>query len=105
MTSIPQPSTIQRIKFYLRRNFFWERRNPGDVEKAAGFLHKPFKKDSKYAPVYAALANAYGPILQGHLLRPKEGLAKMEEAIRRALDLDPTLAEAHIAMAAARFNQ
>jgi len=75
------------------------------VEKAAGFFEQALQKDSNYAPAYAALANAYGPMLQGHLLRPKEGLPKMEEAIRRALELDPTLAEAHIAMAAARFNE
>jgi tetratricopeptide (TPR) repeat protein len=98
-------TNTEAYQFYLRGKFFWERRNPGDVEKAAGFFEQALQRDSSYAPAYAALANAYGPMLQGHLLRPKEGLPKMEEAIRRALELDPTLAEAHIAMAAARFNE
>src|SRR5262249_25415332 len=56
-------------------------------------------------PAYAALANTYGPMLQMHLLRPSEGLPKMDEAVRRALGLDPSLAEAHVARAAARFNE
>jgi TolB-like protein/DNA-binding winged helix-turn-helix (wHTH) protein len=98
-------TNTEAYQLYLRGKFFWERRNAGDVEKAAGFLEQAIQKDSNYAPAYAALANTYGPMLQGHLLRPKDGLPKMEEAIRRALELDPTLAEAHIAMAAARFNE
>jgi DNA-binding winged helix-turn-helix (wHTH) protein/TolB-like protein/Tfp pilus assembly protein PilF len=98
-------TNTEAYQLYLRGKFFWERRNPGDVEKAAGFFEQALQKDSNYAPAYAALANAYGPLLQGHLLRPKEGLPKMAEAIARALELDPTLAEAHIAMAAARFNE
>jgi TolB-like protein/DNA-binding winged helix-turn-helix (wHTH) protein/Tfp pilus assembly protein PilF len=98
-------TNTEAYQLYLRGKFFWERRNAGDVEKAARFFEQAIQKDSNYAPGYAALANAYGPMLQGHLLRPKEGLPKMEEAIRRALELDPTLAEAHIAMAAARFNE
>jgi hypothetical protein len=44
-------------------------------------------------------------MLQAHLLCPKDGLAKMEEAIRKALEIDLTLAEEHVAMAAARFTE
>lgn len=98
-------TNTEAYQFYLRGKFFWERRNPGDVQKAAGLFEQSIQKDSNYAPAYAALASSYGPRLQGHLLRPNEGLSKMEEAVRRALELDPILAEAHIAQAAARFNE
>src|SRR5262249_10861421 len=98
-------SSTEAYQLYLRGKFFWERRNLGDVPKAAGFFEQAVQKDPNYAPAYAALAASYGPMLQGHSLRPTEGLPIMEEAVRKALELDPSLAEAHTALAATRFNE
>ena len=57
-------------------------------------------KDATFAPAYVGLANAYtglGTVLVG--IPPAETRPKAMEAARKALELDPNLAEAHTLLA------
>jgi TolB-like protein/DNA-binding winged helix-turn-helix (wHTH) protein len=98
-------ANTEAYQLYLRGKLFWERRTEPDLRKAMSLFEEAAQKDPRYPPAYAALANCYGPLLQGHVFSPIDALPKMEEAIRKALDLDENLAEAHTALAAARFNE
>jgi TolB-like protein/DNA-binding winged helix-turn-helix (wHTH) protein len=72
-----------------------------DILAAIGHFKHAIEKDPAYAMPYAGLADAYialgHPVWGGH--SPKETLAEAEEEARKALDLDPSLAEAHFALA------
>ena len=71
-----------------------------DILAAIAHLKHAIEKDPAYAMAYAGLADAYillGNPLSGH--SPKETLSEAKEAATKALDLDPSLAEAHFALA------
>jgi TolB-like protein/DNA-binding winged helix-turn-helix (wHTH) protein len=71
-----------------------------DILAAIAHFKHAIEKDPAYAIAYAGLADAYillGNPLSGH--SPKETLSDAKEAATKALDLDPSLAEAHFALA------
>ena len=71
-----------------------------DILAAIAHLKHAIEKDPAYAMAYAGLADAYillGNPHSGH--SPKETLSEAKEAATKALDLDPSLAEAHFALA------
>jgi TolB-like protein len=68
-----------------------------DVEKGIGFLKDAISKDPTFAPAYLGLANAYGQLGTAYGgAPPSETRPKSLAAVRKALDLDPNLAGAHI---------
>jgi TolB-like protein/DNA-binding winged helix-turn-helix (wHTH) protein/Tfp pilus assembly protein PilF len=55
--------------------------------------------DPTYAPAYAGLADSYSLLANYGVLSPTEAFPQAEAAANKALELDPTLAEAHVALA------
>ncbi|HWO34367.1 MAG TPA: winged helix-turn-helix domain-containing protein [Candidatus Acidoferrum sp.] len=79
-----------------------DKRQYSDLDVLAAIAHfkHAIEKDPAWAMAYAGLADAYvlmGNPLSGH--SPKENLADAKEAAIKALDLDPSLAEAHFSLA------
>ncbi len=72
-----------------------------DILKAIGDFKQAIKKDPAYALAYAGLADAYielgNPQWGGD--SPKETLSEAKAAATKALELDPSLAEAHFSLA------
>ena len=72
-----------------------------DIQSAIGCFKHAIDNDSTYALAYAGLADAYillgNPVFGGH--SPKEALSDAKAAARRALELDPSLGEAHFSLA------
>ncbi|HUK54778.1 MAG TPA: hypothetical protein VL099_15945, partial [Candidatus Binatia bacterium] len=52
-----------------------------------------------YAPAYAGLADAYSLLANYSVLAPREAFPRASAAARKALELDPSSAEAHTALA------
>jgi TolB-like protein len=71
------------------------------VEKSIAYFEEAIKKDPGFAPAYLGLAGAYEslgtPGIGG--APPREMRSKVISATRKALDLDPTLPEAHSLLA------
>ena len=72
-----------------------------DIQAAIGHFKRAIENDNSYALAYAGLADAYlllgHPVWGGH--SPKETLSDARAAARKALELDPSLAEAHFSLA------
>jgi TolB-like protein/DNA-binding winged helix-turn-helix (wHTH) protein len=98
-------SNTEAYQLYIRGRYFWEQRTPEGLRKAVSYFEQAIDKDPRYAPAYAGLANAYGPMLQRHEIRAVDALPKMVAAAAKALELDPDLPDAHIALGATRFNE
>jgi tetratricopeptide (TPR) repeat protein len=70
-----------------------------DKQEAIRLFEQVIANDPTFAPAHAGLTEAYEAISwQLTDLSYDEGLAAMRPAALRALDLDPLLAEAHVAM-------
>jgi TolB-like protein/DNA-binding winged helix-turn-helix (wHTH) protein/Tfp pilus assembly protein PilF len=71
-----------------------------DIEKSIPYFEEAIRRDPAFAPAYVGLADAHatlGTVIVGgdpHRERPK-----VVSAVRRALELDPNLAEAHVLLA------
>jgi len=71
-----------------------------DVERKIAYFEAAIKQDPTFAPAYVGLAQSYnilGTIFFGG--QPGEVRPKVLSATRKALELDPELAEAHVLLA------
>jgi len=90
---------FEAYDLYLRGEYVLNKRTVPDLEKAVRYFQEAVATDSNYARAYAALADAYS-LLAGYSGGPPQALyAKAHVAASRALDLDPSLPEAHTALA------
>ena len=70
------------------------------LKESIGYFQEATKRDPTFAPAYVGLADAYdklGTIFIG--TPPSEVRPRVVNAARRALELDPELAEAHVLLA------
>ena len=77
------------------------------VEKSIAYFEDAIRKDPAFAPAYLGLANAYDGLGTSGIggASPREVRPKVISAARKALELDPTLAEAHGLLAVAYQEQ
>ena len=94
-----RPTTPQAYEAYLRGRYLWNRRGGRDLVAAAREFDASIAADPLFAPAWSASADAH--VLLGPDERKEFALAR--KAAERALELDPTLAEAHASLAMALF--
>ena len=80
---------------YLRGRFYWNEGAREDIERARGYFEQALKKDPRYAPAYAGLADYYSVLPFYTNARPDDVFPRAKEAVAKALELDGSLAEAH----------
>lgn len=85
----------QAHELYLQARHFWNKRTRADIEQAVQMFRKAIDADPAYADAHAGLGASY-VLLPGYAYRPaSEYLPLARSAAARALELDPTSAEAH----------
>lgn len=96
-----ETNNIEAYELYLRGRHLLNQNIPESVSRSVEYLQESIKLDSSYAPAYVSLAEAL-IIINGTIRNHEEKLIHREkcyEAIDKALELDATLAEAHITKA------
>jgi TolB-like protein/DNA-binding winged helix-turn-helix (wHTH) protein/Tfp pilus assembly protein PilF len=91
---------------YLKGRYYWNRRSGEGFTRAIGYFEEATRKDPQYALAYAGLADCYGIIgatIYG-TVPASEAAPKAKAAAIRALEIDPSLAEAETSLATAKFN-
>jgi TolB-like protein/DNA-binding winged helix-turn-helix (wHTH) protein/tetratricopeptide (TPR) repeat protein len=84
----------------LRARYYLDQRTTQEIEKAISWFQKAIEADPAYAPAYAGLADCYsqlGTVMVG-ARSPTESRKLAIAAAKRALEIAPTLAEAHAAL-------
>lgn len=89
----------EAYQLYLKGRFFWNKRTQDGIEKSIEFFNQAIARDQKYAMAYSALAESY--VLQSlwGSTSSRESNAKARDAAEKAMVLDVTLAEPHVALA------
>jgi len=84
---------------FLRGEYFLNRRTEADIETAVAYFQHATQRDPDFARAWAALADA--EVLQAvYTIQPPQALVSQARAAAlKALELDPSLAEAHAALA------
>lgn len=89
----------QAYEFYLKGQFFRARSGPQSTTLSNQFFLKAVEADPGFAAANAYLAISYLILAGDSVIDPAEAHPKVEASARRAMELDPTLAEGHLALA------
>ena len=87
---------------YLKARYFWNKPGDDGVEEALTYFQQAIDADPSYAAAYSGLARAYVSRAEHYRMRPRAALEKARDAAERALQLDPALSEAHLALGEVR---
>jgi len=83
---------------YLKGMYFLNKRTAAGFNQAIGCFREAIKRNPKYAPAYAGLANSY-TLLSGYSLLPAgKYMSQARAAALRAVELNDKLPEAHTAL-------
>ncbi len=87
---------------YLEGHYLLEKITPEGISKGLELMRQAIDKDPTFAPAYEGLS--YGYWMPVDLFTaPQEGMPKAKVAAAKALELDDTLAEAHLDMGCILF--
>ena len=84
----------EAYQLYLRGRYYWNQGTIGGYKKAIDYFQQAIGKDPKYALAHAGLADSY-LFLGSYYV---EAIAEAKTAALKALELDRTLAEAHVSL-------
>ena len=85
----------EAYELYLKGRFFWNKRTGTDLRKAIDYFNQAIAKDPNYALAYVGLADSYLLLSSYAAVSPRESLPPARSALKKALELDDSLAEAH----------
>jgi TolB-like protein/Tfp pilus assembly protein PilF len=89
---------------YIKGRFFWNQRTDEGLRKSVGYFEEALSRDPEYALAHAGLASAYTVLGFNSPLAPHDSYPKARRAALRALELDPSLGEAHTALGAIKHK-
>lgn len=76
-----------------------KRRGDGDLDAAIRYFNESIAQDPAFAPAYSGLADAYNILWIWKPVAPSETYPRARTAALKALEIDSTLAEAHVSLA------
>jgi len=95
-----RPVNPEAHEAYLKGQFFFNKATKEDIQKATEYAQQAVQIDPNYAPAYGLLAESYWYSSQNAFgsLPDAEAAAKTKVAAMKALAIDDTLAEPHVAL-------
>ena len=104
----PLNQNVEAYNALLQGNFYFNRRTAEDTRKAIGYYEEAIRLDPRYALAHAKLSFAAGSLVNNYVsIATKEGqeaIAKARASAKRSLDLDPNLADSHLAQGVVLMN-
>ena len=98
--ALPRTEDIAAYDAYLKGRHHRHMFNPDSLIEAISWYTLALEADPGYAPAYAGLAEAHTIQSIGFAMRPsRETMPKAREAADKALELDSSLPDAHVARA------
>jgi tetratricopeptide (TPR) repeat protein len=83
---------------YLKGRYFWNKRYEGLLQRAIECFEQAIEEDPSYALAYSGLADSYSALGLYSFLPPREACSKAKAAAEKAIEIDDTIAEAHVSM-------
>jgi tetratricopeptide (TPR) repeat protein len=91
---------VEARTLYVRGRYLLDRQSEESLHRGLACFREAVEIAPDYAAAWAGVADAYDLLSQFGFMAPVDGMAEARRAANKALSLDPSLAEAHIAMAA-----
>ena len=94
----------EAYQLYLKGRYYWEKRTPETLEKSRDYFNQAIEKDPNYALAYVGLANYYNTVPDYSPVAASDAAPRARAAAEKALAIDNSLAEAHVALAASDWG-
>jgi len=94
----------EAYQLYLAGRYHWGKRSVAGINEAIKSFEGAIRRDPKFAPAYAGLADCYTLLQLYQTLPPSNSYRRAKENALKALDLDDSLAEAHASLAYVKFH-
>jgi TolB-like protein/tetratricopeptide (TPR) repeat protein len=88
----------EAYQLYLKGRFQWNKRTGESLKQAAELFDQAIARDPNYALAYSGLAETYVLFPNYSVAAPTDCMPKAKVAALRAIELDDSLAEAHVAL-------
>jgi TolB-like protein/Tfp pilus assembly protein PilF len=92
-------ANTEAYQLYLRGRYHYAKLTKEDMQRGIEYFQQAIKLDPSFAMAYVGIADSYNAIPSFNYLSPREAIPQAKTAALRALEIDPTLAEAHTALA------
>jgi TolB-like protein len=89
---------LEAYNLYLKGRFQWNKRTADGLKRGVQLFEQAIAVDQDFALGYAGLSDAYSLLADYGLVKPADIMPAAESAARKALEIDPTLAEAHASL-------
>lgn len=93
----------EAYQLYLKGRYFWNKRNEEGFRNGIEYFKKAEEKDPTFALAFSGLADSYALLCDIGVARPVDEMPKAKKAAQKAVDADPTLAEAYTSRAFVRL--
>ncbi len=90
---------------YLKGRYLWNHRTERNLRSSIRSFEEAIRSDPAYAPPYAGIADSYLTLMDYGYLPLSEAIPKARPMVRRALELDENLTEAHVSLGHAAFHE
>ena len=97
-------NSYEAYDLYLKGRYFWNKMTGGGFRQAADYFQQAIDKDPNYGRAYAGLADTFSLESTWYAGPQNELMPKARAAALRALQLDDSLAEAHVSLALIKEN-
>jgi len=88
---------------YLKGRYYWNKWTKESFEKGISHFRQATQIDPDFALAYVGLAEAYSTLAFYSYLSPQMAFHESSHAVQKAIQIDPMLAEAHVALAIVNF--
>ena len=87
----------------MKGRYYWNKRTPADLNKAVDYFTQAIVRDPNYAKAYVGLSDCYNLLREYTVMPPDEAYPRAMAAAKKAIELDPSSAEAHNSLAFGSF--
>jgi serine/threonine-protein kinase len=94
----PTAYNPEAYRLYLRGRGQWNQRTESGIREALESFQQAVALDMQFAAAYAGIADAYALLAEYGLEQPGQVMAQARAAAVRALEIDPSLGEAHCSL-------
>ncbi|MCK4408793.1 MAG: tetratricopeptide repeat protein, partial [Candidatus Eisenbacteria sp.] len=89
---------LEAYNLYLKGRHLWNKRVPAEVKKALDCFRRALDRDPDYAQAYVGVADCALVLENFHEMKPEDAFREADAAVRRALENDDSVAEAHASL-------
>jgi TolB-like protein/Tfp pilus assembly protein PilF len=104
LSTLPSELNGEAYRLLLKGRYASSRRDESSLRSAIGFFTDAAAKDARLASAFAGIAECYSALAHFTLeaVRPSDAFPNSKAAAIKALELDPSLADAHVALGFAK---